>query len=147
MDERKFQENVMKMRYLEQQARQVEQQIGVLERVLTSVIISQGALKDLKNSDKSDGLFPLGSGVYVKGKVTDSKNVLVDVSAGTLVSKTLEEAAEFLKEKEEQLKNGIASQQSIMNDIQGGYSATGEEMQKMQEQAKTQTAQTKKPGK
>lgn len=76
-------------------------------------------LENLNISKSSEAFIPVGSGNFIRGKVEDSKNVLVSVGGSAAVKKTKEEAIKILDEKMSAVQDegnelGRAEQQVLM---------------------------------
>jgi len=98
MDEQ-LQELGMRMKFLEQQMMQQDQQLQELTSVRDSIEeISKGA-------EGQEMLIPLGAGVFVKGVLKDCKTVKMNVGAGAVVEKSFLDAKRLVEEQIEALEN------------------------------------------
>lgn len=89
----------MNMRQLQQQVEAVNQQIMELEFVVQN-------LDDFKNVEmNSEANCMLSPGIFVKAKITDNKNVLLNVGGGTVVEKSVDQAKELLQQQSWELRN------------------------------------------
>ena len=79
----------------------------------------------MKISKSSDAFIPLGSGNFVKGKVEDSKMILVSIGGGAAIKKTKEEASKALDEKLSMIQNEL-------NDLIGAEQQIVAELTRMQ---------------
>lgn len=69
---------------------------------LQTTISALGSLTNVKEGTVA--LIPMGSGVFIKGKLTEIGKTLVDLGAGVISEKTVAEAIDSLKEKKAQLE-------------------------------------------
>jgi prefoldin alpha subunit len=69
---------------------------------LQTTISALGSLTNVKEGTLA--LIPMGSGVFIKGKLTEIGKTLVDLGAGVISEKTVAEAIDSLKEKKAQLE-------------------------------------------
>ncbi|MBL7051643.1 MAG: prefoldin subunit alpha [Nanoarchaeota archaeon] len=94
-----LQELGMRMKFLEQQMMQLDQQLQELTSVRDSIEeISQGA-------EGQEMLIPLGAGVFVQGTLKDCKTVKMNVGAGAVVEKSFLDAKRLVEEQIESLEN------------------------------------------
>lgn len=82
---------------LVEKMKEVESQKARLE------IISD-SLEDLKKKEEGSVLIPTGAGIYLKGELKDTENVLVEVGSGVVKPKSFEEAKKFLEKRSEELE-------------------------------------------
>ncbi len=61
----------------------------------------------LKAGDNSDIMIPIGSGVFLRGKVSDAKTATVSVGADVAVQKSIPDAEKFLSEQLTNLDKAI----------------------------------------
>ncbi len=81
----------------------LEEQHLAAERIISDMNKTSATLKGLKDPDnEQDVMIPIGSGVYLEGKITNWQRIHVNVGSGTIVPKSLDEALELL---DEQMKN------------------------------------------
>jgi len=80
----------------EAQAKTLNDQLRLIELQLTEFKSAKELLDSLPNiSLDKEVLFPIGGGVYIKGKVADSETVLLDVGADVLSESKVKDAAEI----------------------------------------------------
>ncbi len=88
----------MNMRQLQQQIEAINQQIVELENILQS-------LEDLKKIDKdAEATCMFTPGIFVKAKITDNQNVLLNVGGGTIVEKPIDDAKDILQKQSLELQ-------------------------------------------
>ncbi len=96
-------EKYMEYQMLMQQLQQMQQNVTALEKHitdLTTLNMHLETLKDLK--EDTDTLIPLGSGIFLRGKISNTAEVVMNVGSGVCVDQTLEEAQQtVLKQLEE----------------------------------------------
>ncbi len=99
-------------------AQALQQRADILNRVIADIdgtLSSLEAIRELGDDDVV--LFPLGSASYVRGRVVDKGKVLVDVGAGVVVEKSVNEAVEYLRERQRdaqlELKTVLAQLQQV----------------------------------
>ncbi len=97
MDKKELQEQYMKFQMLQQQAMRTQKQVQALdEQGMELKIIEQG-IKDFAATPlDTEILVPLSSGIFVKAKLTDNKEVIVNVGSNVTVKKTMKEAEDLV---------------------------------------------------
>lgn len=103
------QEIMVKLGMFEQQIRQLQQQLQIVEESLTELNSLNSGLDEIKISQNKDMLAPLGRGVFVKTKLI-SDELTVDVGGKTFVKKSIPETKKIIQEqlkKLEDIKNDL----------------------------------------
>ena len=101
---------------LEAEIKALEEQKLQAEKLENDLSKTGQTLRGLRDPDnEQDILIPIGSGVYVYGKITDWQKILVNVGSGTIVPKTLDEAIKTVDKQIENYRNLI---QQISQHIQ-----------------------------
>lgn len=96
-------------RYIEQQI--MQQQLMEMENQLTQIEAKKQELQivvdsidSLDGNENADIMVPLGTGVLVKGKLSDSKQFLVNIGANIVVFKTAKETKELVNSQIKELE-------------------------------------------
>lgn len=90
---------------IDAQLQQAEKELNAIEiknQEIAALRESLGELKNVKKGAKS--LSPMGFGIYSQGKIDNTKELLVNVGAGVIVKKPLEEVRKVLESQESQFK-------------------------------------------
>jgi prefoldin alpha subunit len=137
MTKEKLQEKYVLFQLFQQNLETLRQQLEMIERRLLEVRTTSQAMKEIgKAKGNEDILIPFGSGCYGNGKITDKANVLVDLGAGVMIKKGLEEAQLFLKKKEEELEKASKEVQEEMNKVASKINELGSEIQILAKETK-----------
>jgi len=84
---------------------ELQRRVDALNRVLMEISDTISSLESVKELDEEHFiLFPIGFMSYVKGKVVNKNKVLINVGAGVVIEKTVEEAMEYLKDKQKTIQ-------------------------------------------
>lgn len=113
------QQKMMHFQMLQSQLEGVRAQLQNLSGRAEELSNTKLTLENLNISKSSEAFIPVGSGNFIRGKVEDSKNVLVSVGGSAAVKKTKEEAIKILNEKMSAVQDegnelGRAEQQVLM---------------------------------
>ena len=104
--QQELQQKYMEMQMISQQMQQTQKQIQMLGQQLQELELTREALDDIsKTEPETEIRVPLASGIFVKGKITDNKEVFVNVGAGTSVKKTIAEAQALIDNQLKELKD------------------------------------------
>jgi len=77
----------------------------ILNRLLVEIDDTLSSLEGVKGlRDKDLVLFSIGSMSYVRGKIVDKDKILVNVGAGVVVEKTIDEAIEYLRDRQKNIQ-------------------------------------------
>lgn len=97
-DPQEIQQKVLLYQILQKHIEELQQQATMLEHQAIEVEMSKMSIKDVGESAKgSQMLFPLGSGIYSKGKIDDNSCFLVELGAGYIARKNSEDTLNFLE--------------------------------------------------
>jgi len=111
-----MQQKYMQYQMLEQQSKQMQEQLQkVAEQLyeLEFIIQSLGEYNKVENGKEM--LSPISSGIFVKSKVADSKSFYVNVGSNVVVKKNLEQTKTLMNQQILELKN---AQGKIMENFQ-----------------------------
>lgn len=94
---------------LVQQLQQIQQYAQHIETQLQELIQTQTALEELGKSKKeSEILAPISGGIFVKARLTDNKNVRVNVGAQTIVEKDVDGTVKLIDAQKKELEKAQA---------------------------------------
>ncbi len=110
-----IQQKYIELQILNQQIKKVQEQFMFLQQQLAELINLETSLLDMKDTKKDSEIFSsLGSGIFVNSRLADPGNVLVNVGAGVLVTKTVDEAIKLIKV---QIENVNKSQEAVKEEL------------------------------
>ncbi len=82
------QEKVLRAAKIEAEARQLEDNLSIIDNQLNEIESLKTILDSLIKDQTYEVLSSLGSRVYIKTKIEDRNNIFVDVGAGVIVKKS-----------------------------------------------------------
>jgi len=118
--EKEMQSKYLQLQVLDNQIKQVQQQIQKLDAQLTeleTINLSLGDLKDIKEG--TEILVPVATGIFFKANIKDTKNLLVNVGSNVSVKKTADDAIGMLNEQVKEIatyKEQITGQLDVLID-------------------------------
>ncbi len=86
---------------------ELENQLSEIEAKRNELEYLKESISQLKGQKGKEILMPFGSGVLVRGKITDEEKVIVNVGANILVEKNIEDAKKIIDTQIEEL-NSVA---------------------------------------
>jgi prefoldin alpha subunit len=100
------QNNYMQLQMIDQQARQLQQYLQTFDQQLLEIKRVITSLQELSKLKKGEMIFaPLASGIFVKAKLEDSKEVRVNVGNNTIVTKSIDDAVKMLDGQEAEVSH------------------------------------------
>lgn len=103
--QQKLQQKYMEFQMIDQQIKQIQKQLQMVDMQMQELISTQEALDELSEVKKgTDFLSPIASGIFIKGKITESKELIVNVGSNVTVRKTIPEVKELLKTQLDELE-------------------------------------------
>jgi prefoldin alpha subunit len=100
-----LQQKYMEMQMYDQQLKQIQQQAQAVEQQAVEIDYVIQCLDDITKVDPdTEILVPLSSGIFLKAKIVDTKNAMVNVGGGATVKKPLPEVQEMLKTQMKEMR-------------------------------------------
>jgi len=93
------QEKIMAIAEIERVARELEENLQLIEMQIEELTAFNNSLEFLMKSKDKEMLSSIGKMVYIKTAIEDKKRLFIDVGAGVVVKKTPEETIEIVKEQ------------------------------------------------
>jgi len=134
VDEKKVQEKYMEYQMVEQQLKQLQQQIQAIDSKLEEAAVLFNSLEEIKAAKPgSEVLVPMSNGIFVKGTLTDASTMLVNVGGGVVVDKTVQEVKDLIKTQIDEIQK--AREQAVIEfeKVLKSYSDIEEQLKKMVE--------------
>ena len=121
MEEKEKQSRMIQGYVLQENLRSIEAREEMLIRYLEELHQTKESINELKGAKASDALISMGSTNFVKGKITDTNSVIVNIGGGAAIRKSREEAIEILenriKEGEKALEQMERQKQIIISNL------------------------------
>lgn len=113
--QKEVQKKYVELQLLNQQIKSAQEQFILLQQQLNELMNLEVSIIELKDIKKNSEFFSsIGSGILVSSKLTDNEHVLVNVGAGILIEKNINEAVDLIKS---QIKNVNVSLESIREQL------------------------------
>ena len=99
------QKKYFELQALDQQIKQIEQNIGILEKQLLEIGNLAENIEEIKKMEKNSKMFsPIGPGIYIESELKDTSEILVNIGSNTMVKKKPDEAKKILLQQKEELQ-------------------------------------------
>ena len=126
-----IQEKFVLYQLLNQRLEELKQHAMMIQHKMVEFETSKFALNEMKGAKpESEMLVPVGSGVYTFGKSSSLQDVLIDLGAGVLAKKTLEDATGFIEKKKKEVEDAAQLLQAEANAITAKLQEIIPELQK-----------------
>ena len=103
--ERKLQEMYMEFQELEQHIKQMQKQLEMITNQLMELNMTRNSLDEFVNIKPGKEVFvPLSSGIFVKGVISDTSGLLVNVGANVVVKKDIPSTKKLIENQMEEIK-------------------------------------------
>lgn len=102
--EKRLQEKVMAYKMLENRLETLGKQQSMFANRMMEINNTIASVEEIKKGEQ-DILFPLGSAAFAKGKVSEEKRIIVEIGAGVVLEKTIEDGIALLEERKKELEN------------------------------------------
>ncbi|MCS7140446.1 MAG: prefoldin subunit alpha [Candidatus Nezhaarchaeota archaeon] len=125
---------VAEWQYLQSLAEVLKQRIDLASAAITEMESTIQAIDELsKITEEVETFFMLGTNAYARGKIIDTKKILVNIGANVLVEKSLEDAKKFFESRIDSLRRVIAETQQQLASIASRLSKLEPELRKIAE--------------
>jgi len=85
--------NISILEYYKEQLNAVDMQTQLMQAALTDYYKAKMTIEQLRKSDeKPEILIPLGGGTFINGFIKNPQKILVDIGAGLVTEKSIDEA-------------------------------------------------------
>lgn len=120
---KELEKKIIEMNLLENQLSQLDQQFAFIEKHLNDLQTLNTSLEELSKTKKDQEFFsPLGNEIFVRSKILEPSEVLINVGGKVIIKKKTNDAKKFVEEKiikASELKNQISNEmQLIINEMQ-----------------------------
>ncbi|MBI4452173.1 prefoldin subunit alpha [Candidatus Woesearchaeota archaeon] len=104
--ETKGQEIYMEYKAVEEHIQQLQKQLEALTSHLVEMRSTSNSLEELAKTPKGKEIFvPISSGIFAKGSISDTSDLLVNIGANVVVTKDIASAKKLIQHQIDQMKN------------------------------------------
>ncbi len=113
----KLKEKFMQFRTLHQYIEQIGEHLQLLHMQHTELENTKEALLELGGTSQQEMLAPLANGIFVKAKLLETENVLINVGADIVVEKAIPQAIEMLEAQQKETAEKIGQAQKLKQEF------------------------------
>lgn len=119
-------------RSYEEQANQVQVQLDMLNQTIAATRIASETIESLDAmQDGQEILLPLGNIAFIKAKIIDTSNVLINVGASIHIEKSIQAAKEVLDKRLEELSKSQMQLRQGLQQLMQQMEAIRQEIEKL----------------
>lgn len=105
-DEKEMQRKYVAYQMMEQQIKQVHEQLEKFEQQVAEIKHVEEQLEEAKKIKKdTEALIPVANGIFIKGRVVKTDEVIVNVGADVAVKKKVEDTQALLRSQIKEIEN------------------------------------------
>ena len=124
--------NLTMIEYYKEQLNSIDMQAQYLQVAITDFHKAKITVEQLHNAaDKSEILIPIGGGAFLNGILTDHSKVLVDIGAGLVTEKTVDDAVKKIEERIKILRENQEKLISMAQKLENDATELSQKTQKM----------------
>lgn len=139
-DQKQLNEKYMELQILEQQLKQVNQQLHNLDSQLLELQRIEDNLGDLSKTKKdTELLVALGGGVFSKAELKDNKTVLINVGSNIVVEKDIPSSKKIIGHQIGQIKDVAKQLEQEFQILAANSQAIQQDLQKVASEMKEKT--------
>lgn len=135
MPQKELQQKMLEYQILEENFKQLNQRRELFTMKLMEIEQTDQAIQELEKSKESDVLLPIGSSVFLPGRVSGKEKLVVGIGADIALEKDASEVKEILGKRRKTLENGLENVQQNMLQIANQMKVLEPEIQKMIEES------------
>jgi prefoldin alpha subunit len=129
--------NLSLIEYYKEQLNSVDIQTQYMQAALTDYHKARLTIEQLHNADEnSDILIPVGGGAFINGSIKNVSNVLVDIGAGLVAEKTIDDALKKIDERIKSLQENQERLLSMAQKLQEDGTELSKKTQKLMEETR-----------
>lgn len=115
-DEQKLRQKYTELKIIDQNIRQIHKHLQDIENQILEVRYLKQSMDDFKNvKEGTEVLVPVSNGIFAKAALNDNKELLVNVGANTVVTKSVNEVKDLMDNNLNEIKK---AQTKFLEDLQ-----------------------------
>ncbi len=130
-NQEELQQKFVLYQMLNQRLEEIKSHLDQVQQRMIELETTNQAVEDMSSIKKeSEVLIPLGSGLYTYGKSSSVEKILVDIGAGVMVKKDVNDAKKKIEDNKKEVEHALESMQKEATAIVNKMNELGEELQK-----------------
>lgn len=134
--EKELQEKMLIYRTLESRLEALTKQRDFVSSKIIEIISTISSIDEVDKNQKGI-LFKLGSEAFTFGDVTDKNKILVEIGAGVVLEKPVEEGKETLNKRKQEMENALKEIQNNISQISNAMNQLEPEINELIQKSQT----------
>lgn len=135
--EEEIAKNLSVIEYYKEQLNSLDMQAQLVQAALAEYHKAKMTVEQLSNADeKSDILIPVGGGTFLNGHIGDVSKILVDIGAGLVVEKPVDDAIKKIDERIQKLQENQEKLVAMAQQLQNEATEVSQKTQKLMQETK-----------
>ena len=136
-DEKELQEKMFVYRTLESRLETFTKQRDLISNKIVEIMSTTSSIDEI-GKNQENILFKLGSEAYTYGNITDKNKVLVEIGAGIVLEKSIQDGKEILNKRKEEMENALKEIQNNISQISNAMNQLGPEINELIQKSQNQ---------
>ena len=104
MEQQEIQQKYMKYQVLDQNIKQLQQQLETADQQIIAIMATIQSLDEYKTvKDGTEILVPLNNGIFTKATLKKEDSVLINVGSSVIVEKSIEDTKKLIEKQKEEI--------------------------------------------
>lgn len=114
-----MQEKFMEFQMLQKHIEHIQEQVTVLQQQLLELDISAKAIEEIGTAKEGNEILaPVANGIFVKTRVENVEQMVVNVGSNVMVERTPTEVVGLLKEQQEKIRTKVGEANELLQELQ-----------------------------
>lgn len=114
MSQKELEDKIIRYRELEEKVRQLNERGELFTLRVLEIEQTMQTIKEIETSKESDILLPLGSNVFIPGKIEEKDKMLIGIGSDLVVEKNVDDVKKELDDRKKILEEGVLKVQDNM---------------------------------
>lgn len=137
-DDKDLQEKMLIYRTLESRLETLAKQREIASNKIVEIASTISGIDEIKNN--KGVLFKLGGEAYTHGTVNDKDKILVEIGAGIVLEKSIEDGKGILNKRKEEMETALKEIQSNISQLSGAMAQLGPEINELIQKSQNSTS-------
>ena len=138
-NEKELQEKMFIYRTLESRLEALARQRDLVSSKIVEIMSTTSSIDEI-DKNQENILFKLGGEAYTCGNVTDKNKILVEIGAGIILEKSIEDGKETLNKRKQEMENVLKEIQNNILQVSNAINQLGPEINELIQKSQNITA-------
>jgi len=129
--QKQLQQKMMEYQLMEERLKQIDQQRDFFIEKMVEIEQTKQAVEELEKNKEEDVLVPLGSGLFLPGKINKKEKMLIGIGSDIILEKDSEGINNILEQRKKILEDNLENIQNSMMQIAKEMQLLQKEIQKL----------------